>query len=252
MCETFKTLVLLLLACTSVPLAAGELRLLTEDAPPMSFVDGAQVSGMSVEVVRALIERTGDTARIELVPWTRAIHLTRLHADTALFSTVRTPEREAQFQWVGPILVGTTRFYSLTSRGVVVNSLQDAADSGPLAVPKQWYTYETLASLGFNNLYGVPSPKQMLAMLKRGRVKLIATEDLTLAGELASVDLSPMEVNAHIPIMHSAYYIAFSLLAEPEQVARWQRALTGMHEDGSLEAILKHWLPEAELPPLPL
>lgn len=243
---------LLLFACASAPLAAGELRLLTEEAPPMSFVDGAQLSGMSVEVVRALIERTGDAARIELVPWTRAIHLTRRDADTALFSTVRTVERELQFQWVGPIIVGTTRFYSLKSSGLAIDSLQDAANSGPLALPKQWYTYETLAGLGFDNLYGVPSSKQMLNMLKRGRVKLIATEDLTLAGELASVDLSPMEVTAHLPIMQSAYYIAFSPLAAPEQVARWQRALASMHGDGSLEAILKRWLPDAELPPAPL
>ena len=34
------------------------------------------------------------------------------------------------------------------------------------------------------------------------------------------------------------------------RVVRWQRALQQMHEDGSLEAILRRWLPHAPMPPI--
>lgn len=237
----------LLALCAPV---AAELRLLTEEAPPMSFIRDGEPSGFSVEVVRALLARTGDSGKIEVLPWTRAFHLAQQAADTALFSTVRTPVREDRFHWVGPIVVGTTSFYSLKSRHLVIDTLQQAAASGPLALPKQWYTYETLSAQGFSNLYGVSSSKQMVTMLKHGRVKLIATEDLTLAGELAAAELKPQDVTAHVPFMRSAYYIAFSPQTSVVRVMRWQRALQQMHEDGSLAAILKRWLPHAAMPPM--
>lgn len=230
--------------------AFSQLRLLTEDTPPMSFMRDGEPSGLAVEVVRALMARTGDRGEIELLPWTRAFHLAQQKADIALFSTVRTPERENKFLWVGPIVVGTTSFYSLKSRGLAIDTLQQAAASGPLALPKQWYTFETLEARGFTNLYGVSSPTQMVTLLKHGRVQLIATEDLTLAGELASVGLKPQDVTAHVPFMRSAYYIAFSPQTSVVRVVRWQRALQQMHEDGSLAAILKRWLPHAEMPPI--
>ena len=239
--------VLLLALCAPVQ---AQLRLLTEDAPPMSFMREGEPSGLAVEVVRALLARTGDTGQIELMPWTRALYLAQQQEDIALFSTVRTAEREDRFQWVGPIVVGTTSFYSLKSRNLVIDTLGQAAASGPLALPKQWYTFETLSAKGFTNLYGVPSSKQMRTRLKHGRVNLIATEDLTLAGELAAVDLKPQDVTAHVPFMRSAYYIAFSPQTSVVRVVRWQRALQQMHEDGSLEAILKRWLPHAPMPPI--
>lgn len=239
--------VLLVALCVS---AEAQLRLLTEDAPPMSFIRDGEPRGFAIEVVRALLARTGDSGQIELMPWTRALYLAQQDEDIALFFTVRTPEREDKFHWVGPIVVGTTSFYSLKARKLVIDTLQQAAASGPLALPKQWYTYETLSAKGFTNLYGVPSSKQMMTMLKHGRVNLIATEDLTLAGELAAVELKPQDVTAHVPFMRSAYYIAFSPQTSVVRVVRWQRALQQMHEDGSLEAILRRWLPHAPMPPV--
>lgn len=228
--------------------AAAELRLMTEQAPPTSFLRDGQPDGYAVEVVRELIRRTGDDAEIELLPWTRAYFLAKSQADTGLFLVVRTAEREALFQWVGPILQGSTRFYSLKSRGLRIDSLEDAAQVGTIALPKQWYTYETLQHLGFGNLYGVSSPKQMMTMLKHGRVPLIATENLTLHDELASGGLAPEEVQEHLAFLQSYYYIAFSPRTPAALVIRWQRELDGMRRDGSLTAILERWLPQAAWP----
>ena len=111
--------VLLVVLCAPVE---AQLRLLTEDAPPMSFLREGEPGGLAVEVVRALLARTGDSGQIELMPWTRALHLAQQDEDVALFSTVRTPERENRFQWVGPIVVGTTSFYSLKSRELVIDT----------------------------------------------------------------------------------------------------------------------------------
>lgn len=232
--------------CGLLPaLAVAELRLLTEEAPPTSFLRDGQPDGYAVEVVRELISRTGDSADIELLPWTRAYALTKSEIDTGLFLTVRTTEREALFQWVGPLLQGTTRFYSLKTSGLRIASLEHAAGAGTIAVPKQWYTYETLQRMGFSDLYGATGPQQMVTMLKHGRVKLIATEDVTLREELATGGLTPEDVQGHLAFMQSDYYIAFSPRTDAGLVERWQRALEAMRDDGSLQRIHQRWLPHA-------
>jgi len=121
----------------------------------------------------------------------------------------------------------------------------------PPALPKQWYTYKTLSGLGSQNLYGVLGSNQMVTMLKHGRVKLIATEDVTLKAELASGVLTPQQVQAHVPFMRFAFYIALSPQTAPAVMAEWQRQLDGMRHDGSFDAIFHRWLPTAELPPAP-
>ena len=168
----------LLLSWALPGVTLAELLLLTEEAPPTSFLQGGKPAGLAVEVVEQLRQRSATPAHIELQPWTRGYQLVKTQADTALFLMVRTPEREALFQWVGPILQGTTNFYSLKANHLQLHSIEAAKQAGTVAVPKQWYTYEALAALGFD-LYGTRGAKQMVSMLKAGRVKLIATEDLT-------------------------------------------------------------------------
>lgn len=246
MSEICRAGVLWLLCSLSMTLCASELRLYTEDYRPFSYLEDGKPGGMAVAVVEELIRRTGDSALIELVPWTRGYHQVRQQADTALFATVRTPPREALFQWVGPIARGQTRFYSLKDSAVSIGSLQELRQVGVLAVPKQWYSYELLTEQGLDNLYGVPTPQDMLRMFRHGRVKLLLANTLTLDGMLAEQGMRAEQLQEQFDLMPSDSYIAFSLQADPARVARWQQALQQMRQDGSLERLYRHWFPAAD------
>lgn len=241
----YKIYTLMLLCGLAANPAAAELRFYTEDYRPFSYLENGQPSGMAVAVVEALIQRTGDSARIELVPWTRGYHKVRQQADTALFSTVRTAQREGEFQWVGPIAHGHTRFYSYKDAGIRVASLSDVARLGTLAVPKQWYSYEVLLERGLESLYGVPTPQDMLRMFRHGRVKLLIANNLTLDTMLAEQGMHAEQLQEQFDLMPNDSYIAFSLSTDPRLVARWQEALEGMRQDGSLERIYRRWFPSA-------
>ena len=241
-----KYLLAALLFCSfCVNVTAAELRLYTEDYRPFSYLENGKPSGMAVAVVEELIRRTGELARIELVPWTRGYHQVR-QADTALFSTVRTAQREAEFRWVGPIARGYTRFYTRKDAGLRVTSLDDVRQLGTLAVPKQWYSYELLREQELDNLYGVPTPQDMLRMFRHGRVKLLLANNLTLDGMLAEQGMNAGQLQAQFDLMPNDSYIAFSLQTDAARVARWQQALQQMRHDGSLERIYRHWFPTAD------
>lgn len=242
----YPVAVLLLLGSLSAHLSAAELRLYTEDYRPFSYLQDGKPSGMAVAVIEALIRRTGETAHIELVPWTRGYHQVRHQADSALFSTVRTVQREAEFQWVGPIARGYTRFYTLKDAGLRVASLDDVRQLGTLAIPKQWYSYELLREQNLQNLYGVSTPQDMLRMFRHGRVKLLLANTLTLDGMLAEQGMHAGQLQAQFDLMPNDSYIAFSLRTDAARVARWQSALQDMRYDGSLERIYRHWFPHVD------
>lgn len=242
----YPVAVLLLLCSVCAYVTAAELRLYTEDYRPFSYLEDGKPDGMAVAVVEELIRRTGEPARIELVPWTRGYHQVRQQANSALFSTVRTAQREAEFQWVGPIARGYTRFYTHKDAGLRVVSLDDVRQLGTLAVPKHWYSYELLREQNLQNLYGVATPQDMLRLFRHGRVKLLLANTLTLDGILAEQGMNATQLQAQFDLMPNNSYIAFSLQTDAARVARWQQALQAMREDGSLERIYRHWFPAAD------
>jgi hypothetical protein len=70
-------------------------------------------------------------------------------------------------------------------------------------------------------------------MLKRGRVKLMVLDNLSLNALLAQGDIQPDEVQLLFDYMHSDSYIAFSLQTDDALVHRWQHELERMKGDGS-------------------
>ncbi|WP_339523200.1 substrate-binding periplasmic protein [Pseudomonas sp. EA_35y_Pfl2_R111] len=240
----------LLLGCVT-PALAAELRLYTEEYRPLSYIKDGKLTGMAVEVIELLIQRTGQETRIELVPWTRGYHQVQHEANSGLFSTVRTARREALFQWVGPIARGHTSFYARRGAGLNVRTLQDVERFNTLAVPKQWYSYEYLSDQGLKNLYGVPTPQHMMKMFKHGRIELLLANNLALDDMLAQQGMRRDEVEWQFTLMDNNSYIAFSKSTDPALVRQWQQALDELLRDGSLERIHQRWFAQPFSIPAP-
>lgn len=241
--------VALLLACLG-GVQAQPLRLYTEEYPPINFSQDGKAAGMSTEVVREIMRRTGQRVSIQVVPWARGYQQAIQRPNTGLFVTMRTDAREHLFKWVGPLTRNVTGFYALRSSFIGIDSLEQAREFKEIAVPRDWYSHQRLIAEGFSNLNPVTSPAQMVSMLKRGRVKLMVLDNLSLNAMLAQGDIQPDEVQLLFSFMHSDSYIAFSLGTDDALVQRWQRELDDMKADGSFAAIHQKWLPGEPLPPI--
>lgn len=241
---------LLLISLLGVSLQAQPLRLYTEEYPPINFSDNGKPTGLATEVVQAIMQRTGQSAPIYVVPWARGYQEALQQANTGLFVAMRTREREQLFKWVGPITRNVTSFYALRRSFLSISRLEDAREFGEIAVPRDWYSHQRLQAEGFSNLTPVTGPAQVVSMLKRGRVKLMVLDNLSLNALLAQGDIQADEVQLLFSFMHSDSYIAFSQQTDDALIARWQRELDGMKSDGSFAAIYHKWLPGEPLPPL--
>jgi polar amino acid transport system substrate-binding protein len=228
--------------------AATELRLYTEENPPINFSRDGQPDGLSVAAVRELLRRTGDSGTIHIVPWARGYRRAQSRANVGLFVTVRTPEREALFQWVGPLLSTTSSFYARSGSGLHIDSLDDARQVAAIGVPRDWYSQQFLEGEGFSNLYLVPKPHGMLEMVLHERIPMMVYEDQLLPSLTAELGRSMADLDRHYSFMQSSSYIAFSRQTDARLVQRWQAALDDMRNDGSLARLQEQWLPSAALP----
>jgi len=231
--------------------AAAELQLYTEENPPLNFSRDGQADGLSVAAVRELLRRTGDSGTIQMVPWARGYMRAQGRANVGLFITVRTPEREALFQWVGPLVSTTTSFYARSGSGLHIDSLDDARQVAVIGVPRDWYSQQFLEAEGFDNLYLASKPHGMLEMLLRRRIPLMVYEDQLLPSLVAELGGSMVQLERHYSFMQSSSYIVFSLQTDARLVQRWQAALDDMRNDGSLARLHEQWLPNVALPAPP-
>lgn len=236
-----KLLFACLLSLCTFAAHAGVLRLLTDDHPPLQFQQHGQLVGYGVDLVRELAARTGDGLQLEQVPLRRALLLAEQTPDTGAFLVLRSPEREAKYQWVGPALDVVVGIYSLGGQPKPLQDLDQARHAGRIAVPRKWQSYGYLLQHGMDNLYGVESPEQMMNLLKLGRADMVVADDHTIAALARTAGIDPRELRLRMPLLSQGVYIAFSPQTDHRRVALWQAELQRMRQDGRLQQLAQQW-----------
>jgi polar amino acid transport system substrate-binding protein len=218
------------------------------DYPPSSMMVAGAISGSSVEVVKELQRRVGDSSEIEVLPWARGYTMAVSQPNVALFATTRTPEREKLFHWVGPILANEWAFYAMKGRMAPLKSLEEARKLGAIGTYRDDAREEYLKSLGFTNLESVNNFTASAKMLEAGRVDVFTGSDIGLNETLQAAGVDPTRVEKVFTIKKVDLYIALSKGTDPKTVAAWQKAFADMKADGTFAVIYGKWYP-GQTPP---
>lgn len=224
------------------------LTILTAENPPLNFSTHGEITGLATDVVRELARRTGTSGDIRLVAWPQAYQALLEQPNTALYSTVMTPERKALFQWVGPLAVLDTNLYALKGSTIEIANLDQARQVDKIATVAKYYSEQMLRKEGFANTESCPDRETTLRRLLDGKVQLVASGNTEMPAALKRVGASADDVKSAFTVSTDLAFIAFSRRTPPELVARWQDALDGMKRDGTFARIYARWLP-GETPP---
>ena len=75
---------------------ANPVTLVTEDYPPFNFSpqEGQPIVGISTDIIVEMMKRNGDETKIAIYPWKRALILAKNQANTCVYSTLRSADRE--------------------------------------------------------------------------------------------------------------------------------------------------------------
>ncbi|SEL30698.1 polar amino acid transport system substrate-binding protein [Atopomonas hussainii] len=244
---------LLLAALVCSGLARAELPenykvvLLTENFPPFNmaindknFAREDSIDGISAELVREMFRR----AKIDYVmtlrfPWDRIYRLTQEKPGYGLFSTSRTPERENQFKWVGPLGKTQRVLMAKTESALQVGSLAEAAQYRVGA-------YKNSAVSQMLEAENVPlinalRDQENIKKLTKGQIDLWATND-PVGRYLAKQEGFPGALKVVYTINESNLYLALNLDTPDEVIQRLQQALDQMRAEGYVDDITNSYL----------
>lgn len=237
MLRLLACLLSLLLPC-SLAAEPREIQLYMPDAPPLAL-HGDDGNGITGDAAIIALHRAGYRVALRNAPWPRAQKRTQESRNVMIVPLSRTPERERLFTWVANIQPLHRAFFTLDNP---VASLEEARQRYRLiAVGLGSAQEEILRRNGFTDdqLYALKLGDRPIQLVRRGRVDAWFTTELEgrhlwdTGPELAmSTLLEPMDM-----------YIACSLDCDPQLVKSVHEAMESMRSDGTLERILKRYIP---------
>lgn len=222
---------------------AGEYQVVTEEWAPYNYQENSQLTGMTTEIVRAIMALTGDDFEVLLQPSMRATQVLRTRSKTIMFSLFRTAERESLYKWVGPIVEESIHAYQLASTPPV-NSLEQLLHAPQITTRHAGLVPQMLQSLGFKNLdKSATESKLLYRMLLAGRTNIIVGDtDAGVAYYSRQLNIAPGTLRKiPIELYRSSLYIAFSLDSDDEVVAAWAKALEQLRRSGEVERIQRRY-----------
>ncbi|OQR31549.1 amino acid ABC transporter substrate-binding protein [Pseudomonas sp. Bc-h] len=227
---------------------AGPIRVVTEELPPYNMTRDGQLTGMSTEVVQAVLKQVNVQASIQSMPWARAYDLALHDPDVLIYSITRTPEREHLFKWVGTIASSRWYIYSAASHPVSLLDLNDARDwqtatvnedvGEQYLIGKQFVIGKQLQS---SNRYELNYQK-----LQTGHVDLWISDELNadyLAREAGDEPERTLVQSLRVRELEEAggFNMAFSAGTADATVQLFQDGLNAIRENGTYDAIARKW-----------
>ena len=235
----------------SQPVLSAELTILTENLPPLNYVDNGTLVGPSVEIVREIQKRVGSQEQIQVYPWARAYKMALEEENVILFGMTYTKVREDKFKWVGPLATKRDILVAKKGSGIKIKDLEDAKKVKSIGTLLDDTRGRLLERNGFNNLEPVSDEQLNAKKLALGRIDLWAYKipGLRTVCDLAGVDYTKFEEVYHLREID--LMIAFSKKTSDSIVQKWRDAFNEMLADGAIMQIRKKWNMKLEDDPFP-
>ena len=127
------------------------LTIISDSSPPLGYVKDGEIVGVTVDLIKLLLERTGIEGKFVMYPWSRAYRIAQEEKDILIYQLTYTEERARLFQLIGPIVSSTDCLWKLKSRkDIVVKNLEDAKRYR-IGVVKDYFVYTYLIQNGFED-----------------------------------------------------------------------------------------------------
>lgn len=239
-----------------LPAKAGDpLIALTESLPPLSYEVDGKVIGFSSELLDMVAGEANLPLQKQLLPWSRAYEMVARNRNMLIYSLVRTPEREALFQWVGPISSRRIVLYKHRNRtDISLKSLDDARayrigttleSAATKSLIKQGFVVNGgQQSLGPGLDIGLHDQMNLNKFMAK-RFDLLVSLDWAAAYNAQNAGLAPDELQPAWVLDDSlTYWYGVSLQTDPEVVKKLNAALQKIKNDGRYQQLRQKYLPK--------
>ena len=215
------------------------LRLLTENYPPLNYVDkGGVLVGPSIDIVAEIQRLLKIENKIEVLPFKRAYMTILGTENSVMFSLAKTPDRANLFKWVGPLAIKKYSFFARKSSKIKINSFDDISRYR-IGVQIGAFTENILRSKNLEKVSAVSLANQNLKKLMQRRIDLwfVSYSAMLLEVKEKNIDLDRIE--EVFAVKNITLAIAFNNLTSDNVVLAWQRTLNKLYENGFVKAVFE-------------
>ncbi len=218
---------------------AADISLFTENLPPYNYLQNGELKGVSVDLVKEILRRTGDTGHFQVHAWPWAFKSVRKGGpDTAIFTIAEHSQRTEMFRWVGPLLSMSRVFFADARWRTPMTTLEEAKKY-LVGVSKDNVLHAFLLEHEFPKISvsaqgGLfENPKLLLS----NRIQLWLEDRRVVRYKSQAMGIDPGSFKELFALPPVQGYIAFSLATSQERIDVWNAALQEMKADGTWAAI---------------
>lgn len=219
----------LLCALQALTGAAEDVVFNTEDYPPYNFINASgELDGVSTRLLQRAVDGLGKDVTFRLVPWARAITEARLRENVCVYSTSRTPDRESEFQWVGPLIEAEWAAFAMNqSVAADVNDLEDL-NAFRVGSFREDAVGLYVESQGVPVVWASRDPENLLR-LQAGLIDVWVTGVDVAQFVAANADAELMRL---FTFAESRLFLACHPSVDPQWLAQLQQAIDRLKEQG--------------------
>jgi polar amino acid transport system substrate-binding protein len=232
------------------PAQSQALSLYTEEFPPFNMTINGRITGVSTEVVEAVLSRTGLDYKIESYPWARTYKLAQKGATSVIYSISRRAKREGLFKWIGIIVPSIHSVFALQNRNEIkIRQLVDLKnfqigtvleDARETFLLNNGFTVDDLQRTSGDKAY-----LQNYRKLKKGRIDLWPMPDAVAFHFVRKAGDDPTSTIRKVfefkEMSKGGYYIAASPDVSDKTVEMIRAALDDFKKTKEYAAILAKW-----------
>ena len=230
---------LLLIIPASLPgraRAGPPLEWVAGDLPPFAWSAPGGPRGYAHDLVMAMAQRLGQTTTVQYLPWARAVRMTEQGEHYGVFPLARTPDREARFQWLVPLMAVRYGLYTLATesrleldqlRGMRVGVLRGSPIAAHLKAER------------FTTLIEAKDYRDLLRQLREHALDAVYAGTPMLEAAMDEYGQPRMLFVLQTTLGEATLYLAASLRLDAAEAQRWVGAFRQLEEDGTV-ARLRH------------
>lgn len=200
--------------------------------------------GLGVDVMRAMLKRSGDTARFEIYPWARAQAMVATGQADILVGPYKSPERLLRMAFSEkPFMRDDIVFYARAGSDIDWKGDFAALEGKTMVVVRNWaYGGGLDAARHKFQIRQVDTVPGALKMLTQGHVELFPSNRRNVERVLARLKLAQQLVALPHVILQQEAYFAYPMKAEADALRqRMDAALRALAESGELKRLSQRY-----------
>lgn len=234
------------LAVNASAMGADDLTYMTEQYPPFNYEEGGKVTGISVDLLDAVLKEMGaskSSSDFKVLPWAQGYKRVQSEPGTALFAMTLTDERKPLFKWVGPFIDTNIAIVTKKGSGVAIGSDADL-NKYKYGVIRDDIGMQLLASAGVaeSNMDITSKMDSNLKKLAAGRVDAVSYEQTSMFYQIKNAGMNTGDYEVAYVLKKGSLYYAFHKDTPDALIAEFQKALDTVKGNGTAQKILDSYL----------